>query len=204
MRTGALHHVGKQPFVFQDGAGLEQAVVEGLAFVILHEQRGAQRVEKACFPNVDVRVMCEHARLHIACGVDVQVAAPAGDAAADILGVVLEIHDEHRLARLAVSHAAQPFIHMNPLLGRGDKLRHGVVADRHIVEVKAEAHAVLDHKVDEFVARDGGDILARVADRDAEKQAVFPEQLHCRHGSCVCALAAAVVVALLGALNAQR
>ena len=94
MRTGTLHHVGEQPFVLQDGAGLEQVVVEGLALVILHEQRRAQRVEKTRLPDIDVRIMREHARLHVACSVDVQVAAPASDTAADKLAIVLEIKRE--------------------------------------------------------------------------------------------------------------
>ena len=42
--------------------------------------------------------MDEHAGVHIAVGVDVEVAPSAGDAAAHKLAVVLEVHGENGLA----------------------------------------------------------------------------------------------------------
>ena len=114
MRVGALHHVGEQSLVFQNRAGLEQVVVEGLALVILHEQRGSQRVEKARLPDIDVRVMREYARLHVTCSVDVQVAAPAGDAAANELAVILEVKREQGLL---LAHLADEVIEVLALVG---------------------------------------------------------------------------------------
>jgi hypothetical protein len=65
--------------------------------VIGHEQRGAQRLQYGLLADVGIGVVDEHAGVHIAVGVDVEVAAAAGYAAADILRVVLEVHGEQGL-----------------------------------------------------------------------------------------------------------
>ena len=79
--------------------------------------------------------MDENAGLHVACGVDVEVIPAAGNAAADIFAVVLEVHDEKGLAAFAVSGFSQPFIHMLALLRGRNKFNGSVVADRHEAEV---------------------------------------------------------------------
>ena len=160
MRAGALHHVGEQSFVFQNGAGLEQVVVEGLALVILHEQRGAQRVEKACFPNVDIRVMREHARFHIACGVDVQVAAPAGDAAADELAIVLKVKREQGLL---LAHLADEAVEVLALVGVHHKRGGRADANGHVREDPREKSPLLDEPVEELLAGDGACVGAGIA-----------------------------------------
>ena len=200
MRTGALHHVGEQPFVFQNRAGLEQIVVEGLALVILHEQRGAQRVEKTRLPDIDVRIMREHARLHVACSVDVQVAAPASDAAADKLAIVLEVKREQGLL---LAHLADEAVEVLALVGVHHKRGGRADADGHVREDPREKRPLLDEPVEELLVGDGTCVGAGVAARHAEGQAVFAQKLHGAGHLGVRSLAAAGVGCLLEALDAD-
>ena len=114
-------------------------VVERLIVPISLEQRASQTLKQSFFSDVGIRKMNENAGLHVALGVDVEIVSAARNTAADIFGVVLEIHNEHGLAALRISDLAKPFIHLNSLLGRGNKVNNGVLADRHIVEIKSEA-----------------------------------------------------------------
>ena len=50
--------------------------------------------------DVCIGIVDEYAGLNVACGVDVEVVSSACDTTAYILGVVLEVHYEYRLARL--------------------------------------------------------------------------------------------------------
>jgi hypothetical protein len=54
-------------------------------------------LQQGLLADVGVGVVDEHAGIHIAVGVDVEIAAAAGDAAAHILRVVLEVHGEQGL-----------------------------------------------------------------------------------------------------------
>jgi hypothetical protein len=60
--------------------------------------------------DVGVGVVDEDAGLHVAAGVDVAEHAAAGDAAADELAVVLEVHGHDGLAALVVAHLADAVI----------------------------------------------------------------------------------------------
>ena len=61
--------------------------------------------------------MNKYARLDIACGIDMKISSAARYAAADIFAVVLKVHNKHGLACFFVSHAANPLIHMDSLVG---------------------------------------------------------------------------------------
>ena len=63
--------------------------------------------------------MREHAGLDVALGIDVQVSAATGDAAANELAVVLEVKGEQRLL---LASALDEAIELLALLGRGHKL----------------------------------------------------------------------------------
>ena len=104
-----------------------------------------------------------------------QVAAAAGDASADILAVVLEVHGEDRLGRADFADAV---IHVLALLRVRQELRRGVVADRHIVEIPDEARAEAADVVDIGVGGDGINVRAGVAGRNAERQMLGLKQLH--------------------------
>ena len=148
-------------------------IVERLAAPVGLEQGATQRLNERVRANIGIREVDEHAGLDIACRVDMKIIAPACDAAADILGIILKIEDEHGFAGFAVAHFAQPVVHVFALLGRGDQFRVGVVPDRHIVEISAEFNALFDHQVDEFFACDRVDILARIADGDAKEELIL-------------------------------
>ena len=92
---GVFHHFAQTLGIFQHGTGLEQILVERLVIVIGHEQGRLIGFQKGLFPDVGVGIVDEGAGLDVAVGVDVQVAATAGDAAVDGLAVVLEVDGEN-------------------------------------------------------------------------------------------------------------
>ena len=69
--------------------------------------------------DVGVGIVDEHAGLHVARCIDVQVAATTGDAAAHELTVILEVE---RKERLFLAHLAYKTIHVLTLFGRGHEL----------------------------------------------------------------------------------
>lgn len=81
--------------------------------------------------DVHIGIVDEHTRLHITCSVDMQIVPAPGDAAAHILGIVLEVHAENGLG---LTEPAHPLIDCFPLLRRGQQSGDGLVAHRHIVE----------------------------------------------------------------------
>ena len=175
-------------------------VVERLAVVIGHEDRALQRFEQRAAADVRVGVVDEHARIDVAVGVDVQVAAAAGDASADILAVVLEVHGEDRLGRADFADAV---IHVLALLRVRQELRRGVVADRHIVEIPDEARAEAADEVDIRIGGDGINVRAGVAGGNAERQMLGLKQLHGVGRLFKHAVAAAAVGRGLEALEAD-
>ena len=73
--------------------------------------------------DVCTGIVNEHTRLHIAVCIDVHVVPAAGDAAADKLTVVLEIHCKDLLAALFAADLADTVIHVLSLLFRRKQLR---------------------------------------------------------------------------------
>ena len=108
--------------------------------------------------------MNKNTRLHIACRVYVEVVSSPCNTAAYIFTVTLEVHKEHRLAGFCVAHFSHTLIHICSLVGSGNKLRGSIVTYGHIVEVKTELAAEVNHFVEEFVACNLFDILTCVAD----------------------------------------
>ena len=108
--TAALYHLTQQLRIFQHRTGAQVILVEGLALVIFPEQRLLQAFQKALFMDIGIGVMDKDTGLHIAIGVDMGVLAAAGNAAVDILAVVLEIDAEDRGSR----GCDAPYIHADP------------------------------------------------------------------------------------------
>ena len=158
--AGLLDHHGQPAGVVQHRARSQQVLVERLVGVVLHEQRSLQGFQQRRGMDVVVGVMDEGARLDVAVGVDVQVAAAAGDAAVDVLAIVPEVHREDRLGAAIGTDLVE---HLGPLVGGGDQSRHGVGADGHVGEQPGELGAHVDHPVEVALAADDVDVGRGVA-----------------------------------------
>ena len=169
-------------------------VVKRLTLVICGKERTLECLEKRVSAYICIGIVYKYARLYVACGIYVEIVSACRYAAADIFAVVLEVHNEHRLARFAVTHFTKPAVHIFPLVGSRDKLLVGTVTHGHIVEIKCEFRAVFYHLVDEIVARYVFVVFARVADRNAEEAFVLFKKFHSLERGIVSSLAAAPVV----------
>ena len=198
VRAGPFDDLAQPLRVFKHRARAQHVVVERLRVVIGHEDRGAQRVEQADLADVRVGIVDEHTGIDVAVRVDVQVAAAACDASANVFAVVLEVHGEDRLGRADFADAV---VHVLALLRAGQQLRCGVVADGHVVEVPDEARAEAADEVDERLRGDGIDVGAGVAGGKAEGQVLVVQDLHGAHGLLIDAVAAPPVGDLLKALQ---
>ena len=96
--------------------------MEGLALAVSHEQRAFQRLQQGVAVNIGAGIMDERAGLYVALGIDVQIAASAGDAAADILRIVLKIDTENGLA---LTEGPDTVINLHPLLRCGQDKSSG-------------------------------------------------------------------------------
>ena len=166
--AAALDHLAQQLGVLEHRAGAQVVVVEGLALVVLLEQRLLQALQQALVVDVRVGVVDKDAGLHVARRVDVGILAAAGNAAVDVLAVVLEVNAEDRLAAGVAADLAHAVDHILTLLGVQHQVNVCTVADGHIVEVPVEAHTVADEHIHELIARDGLVVGAGVADGGAE------------------------------------
>lgn len=202
-RAALFDHGGEELRVLEHRARAQMVRVERLLVLIFLEQRLLQAFEEALVLDVRARIVDEDARLDIAVRIDVAVLARAGDAAADELAVVLEVDGENRFAALYAADFADAVQHVGALLRRRQQVERGFVAHGHVVEVPREPRALVDEHVEEFVGRDGGDILARVADGRAEDNAVLAQEVHGVHDFVEITLAAAAVVDFAEALDAD-
>ena len=100
--------------------------------------------------DVHIRVVREHARFHVARGIDMQITAPAGNAAAHEFAVVLEVEREQGL-RLA--HLTHEVVQVLALSGVGNKIGRGPVAYRHEREDPREQCALVDKPIEVFFGR---------------------------------------------------
>ena len=91
-RSCLFHHGPQRLGIFQHGARTQHVFIEGLVVVVRHEDGTLEGVQQAGVVDVAVGVVDEYAGFHIALGVDVQIVSSAGDAAAYIFRIVLEIH----------------------------------------------------------------------------------------------------------------
>ena len=151
--------------------------------------------------NVGVGVMHEDARLHIACGVDVQVSSSARYASTDEFAVILEIEREEGLF---LAHFPYEVVQMTALLHGWHEIYDGLGSDGHVGEDPAEKRALFNHPVEVFFRSNRFGVLRCVAGRDAVRKPVLLEQ---RHGLCdfvVGAFAAARVGGFLRAFGAYR
>ena len=204
MGAGLVHHLFQQFGVFQHGAGAQMVFVEGLAVVVGHEQRTLQDLQDAAVMDVGIGVVDEHAGFRITGGVDVEVIAAAGNAAAHELAVVLEVHGVERDIAGFTAQIADALDHVLALFGRGHQFRRCLVAHGHVVEVEAEVCALIAEETHKLIAGNGFDVVAGVADGGAEQDAVLLEQIHRAHNGSIVALTTAGIVGLRGALNGQH
>ena len=204
MRTAARDHLGQIFGIFQHRAGAQVVVVERLALAVLLKKRLLETFEEALFADVRTRVMDEHAGLDVARGVDVAVELAAGDAAACELAVILEVDGEDLLAAGETADLAHAVFHIGALLGIKQQVGRRAHADGHVVEVPGEEAALGDEQVEELVTRDDLVVLARVADGHAERDVVFVHEVHRGERLFKMSRAAAAVVGVLKALDADR
>src|SRR5574344_308376 len=108
--------------------------------------------------------MNKYARFNIAVCIDMTVVAAACNASADILSVVLEIHDENLFRTCRTAYLADAPDHIFALFDRRNKAYICTGAHRHIIEIPAVAAAVLYEQVKEFVRCDRLAVSACVAD----------------------------------------
>src|SRR5690554_586251 len=119
-----------------------------MVFTVLQKKGRLQRLEEAHLANVGTGVMNKGTGLHIAIGIDMQVAASPGDAAVDIFPVVPEIYHENIFAAAVLPH---PFVHQPALLRGGQELGICMSPDGDISEVPAEETALVYHGIDKLL-----------------------------------------------------
>ncbi len=112
-------------------------LVEGLAVVIAMNSGLCRHLQQAPVMDVGIGIVDEHAGLHVAVGVDVEIVAAAGDAAAHKLAVVLEVHGVERVAASRRRSRMRSIIASRAAPGWASAPA-GVVAHGHVVEVEAE------------------------------------------------------------------
>ena len=82
MCAGLLHHLPKHFGIFQHGTGAQMILVKGLPIMIGHENGGFQRLQQRHVPNIGVGIVNEHAGVHVAIGIDMEIPPPACNASA--------------------------------------------------------------------------------------------------------------------------
>ena len=178
--------------------------VERLPIVIGHEEGAAEDVEDAAVVDVGVRVVDEDAGFGVARRVDVEVVAPACDAAAHELAVVLEVHRVERDVALLRAEIPDALQHILALGRGGHQFRRSLVTHRHVMEVEAEMRALVAEHPHEVVAGDGLKVVPRVADGRPEEDAVGLQQIHRVHDGGVVAIAPPGIVGGRRALDGEH
>ena len=175
MGAGGLDHFCQCPLIVQQRTGAQQVIREWLVVVVGHEQGRAQSLQQCFFPDAGIGVVDERAGVHVAVGVDVQVAPSTGNTAAGIFPIIPEVHGKNGLRFPEFPHL---LIHEFPLLGGNHQLRYGVLAHRHVGKQPAELGTPLDHLVEVFLAADDLGILTGVAAGKAKGQTLLPQDGH--------------------------
>ncbi len=187
--------------VLEHRAGLEHVVVKGVVTTICLEDGLLEALEQRLLLDVDVGVVNKDAGLHVAAGVDVAIHTAAGDAAAHVLAVILEVHGKDRLAALDGADLADALEHVLALLDGRAKVDRGALADGHVVEVPGPAATLLDDLVEVLVGADHLGVGAGVGRGRAVEQAVCVHEVEGAHDLLVGPVAAATVVGVLRALK---
>ena len=155
-------------------------------------------------------VVCPHLgindlRAHFSTmGVDMKVVSSSCDAAAHIFPVVLKVHGKERDVTLRAPNPADPIDDRTALLHTWHKSGDSVLADRHIVEIKAEESPFAGDKAEEFIAGNGINILTGITDGDPERDPALAKQIHRAHDSRIVSLAAARVVRIRRSFDRQK
>ena len=114
--------------------------------MICHKQRTAERIQQRLLTDIGIRIVDEDTRIDIPVRVDVQISASAGDAAANISSVILEVHHEQRVVVTELINAS---VHFDSLLRSRKQGYIRVISDRHIMEVPDEIDTGLNQLVQE-------------------------------------------------------
>ena len=113
MRACLRDQIRQDVRVLQHRAGTVHIVVERLSVMICHKQRTAERIQQRLLTDIGIRIVDEDIRIDIPVRVDVQISASAGDAAANISSVILEVHHEQRVVVTELINAS---VHFDSLL----------------------------------------------------------------------------------------
>ena len=114
-----------------------------------------------------------------------EIIPSSGDAASDVLPVILEVHGEEAYIALGAPVGADLLDHFLPLLYGRHKRRNRIVADRHIMEIEAETCALFRYHANELLIRDRLDILRGIADGGSEDDPVLLEKIHSLHAGLI-------------------
>jgi hypothetical protein len=200
LRARSLDHLGQAVLIVKQRTRTKHVIVKRLPRLVRFEQGALQRLQNGGVMDIGVRVVDERARLDIAVGVDVHVAASAGDAAVDVLAVVPEVHRENRFG---IAEFANLMIHEFALFRRHHQIGGSVDTDRHVREEPGEFRALLHHPVKIRFAADDIGVGTRVAARHAKRHLVFTQEVHRVAQARKGALAATRVGRFLEALDAD-
>ena len=180
--------------VFQHWAWAEHVVVERHVIMVSHKERTLQAFQQRFFSDVRIGIVNKDARFRVTVRIDVELVSSAGYAASDEFPVILEVHDIDLLSAPARADLADPVIDILTLFRARHQFRMCVHADRHQMEVPAEAHAFLDLHIIELVARNRLQVRRGIGDGSAEQAAVRLEDVHCMHDTSEHALTPAEVI----------
>lgn len=103
--------------------------------------------------------------LHIAVGIDMEIATTTGNAATHELAIILKIEGQQRFL---VPHRMVEVIEHLALLRTRHELGPGVLAHGHVGENPGEEHALVDKPIVVLLGADRIGVLARIANGDAK------------------------------------
>ena len=165
-----FYNLGQPARIVQGRTWTEHIVVPWLVVMVSHEQRRLIRFQQSFFPDIRIRIVDKRAGLNVSVGVDMAVAAPAGNASAHILSVIPEIHRKNRLCPAILP---DPVVHHLTLFCRRHQLLHRAFSHRHVSKEPGKFRAHADHLVKIFFASDNFGICGSIAAGNAKGQLSF-------------------------------
>lgn len=163
-RSGAVNNFLKIIRVLQHGAGPQHVAVVRLGSTVALEERALADFENALLLDVRVAVVNEDAGLGISGRVNVEVLTSRGDAAVDILAVILEVHGEELNVTVRLTNMTDSLNNLHALFRCRKQVKNCVVTNGHVVEEESETGTLFGQEAEEVVAGDGVEIVLGVAD----------------------------------------